>query len=112
MIGEAANPAMVPGQQQQSAAAVSRNGETMYFPTIAARHGKVSANGNNALPTSRSWRSCRHGSTHSLLRDYVSSTMTAPNNVGGPFNPAIWCGVVFTLNQDQVIPFQTLDLVN
>jgi prepilin-type processing-associated H-X9-DG protein len=72
----------------------------MYLPTIAARHGKVSRNGNHAITNIAFMDGHVASFDTTSLATYTNPSMPSPNNVGAPSVPQS-VGVVFTLTQDQ-----------
>jgi prepilin-type N-terminal cleavage/methylation domain-containing protein/prepilin-type processing-associated H-X9-DG protein len=100
MIAEAATPQWVLGSNSSPPVGVPRNGDMIYLPTIAARHGKVSRNGNHAI-TNIAFMDGHVASFDTAgMSTYTNASMPSPNNVGAPSIPQSM-GVVFTLTQDQ-----------
>jgi prepilin-type N-terminal cleavage/methylation domain-containing protein/prepilin-type processing-associated H-X9-DG protein len=100
MLGEAATLQWVLGSNNSPPAAVVRNGDTMYLPTIAARHGKVSRNGNHAISNIAFMDGHVASFDTTSISTYTNPSMPGPNNVGAPSIPQS-VGVVFTLTQAQ-----------
>jgi prepilin-type N-terminal cleavage/methylation domain-containing protein/prepilin-type processing-associated H-X9-DG protein len=71
------------------------NGESMYLCTIAARHGQVSSNGNNAFTNIAFFDGHVSSFATQPVADYFNGTAG-----GAPVIPQA-LGVVFTLSQDQ-----------
>jgi len=73
------------------------NGETMWLTCLAARHGKISANGNNAITNIAFFDGHVASIPTQPLEDYVDANT---GQGGGPNIPQS-LGVVFTLTQDR-----------
>jgi prepilin-type processing-associated H-X9-DG protein len=72
------------------------NGEAMWLTSIAARHGKLSANGNNANTNIAFF-----DGHVALLPTQPFADYVAPSGTGGGPNIPQSAGAVFTLTQDR-----------
>jgi len=87
---------MVGGKYRSNQLLPPVGGETMWLRCLAARHGKVSANHNNAYTNIAFFDGHVASFATQPLEDYVNSAGVG----GGPVIPPSM-GVVFTLDQDQ-----------
>ena len=96
MIAEAANMNWVMGGTGTSVASSTVNGETMWMPALAGRHGHASSNGNNAMCNIAFFDGHVSLIDTQPIEDYVNPASQG----GGPVIPQS-VGVVFTINQSQ-----------
>lgn len=94
MIAEAANLNWMMGGNA-TPASTTVNGETMWIPGLAARHGQVTSNGNNAYTNMAFFDGHVDSLPTQPIEDYTN------NGQGGGPNIPQSLGVTFTLTQNQ-----------